>query len=152
MHKLINTFFSSGRGVPPPGLPPGGQQAPADAWALRKLLVVDDERDLADMAEVLLHGSGLEVKVAYSGLEALLILENDPEIDALFSDIMMPGMTGLQLANAVSALYPRVRIVLTSGFTPPSLMSTRQRPYHYLPKPYSMDMVLKLLRSGPKRP
>lgn len=152
MHRLTGRSFSAARGAPPPsGSQLGAEEAPADEWVLRKLLVVDDERDLADLAEVLLHSSGLDVRVAYSGLEALRILESDPEIDALFSDIMMPEMTGLQLANAVSVLYPRVRIVLTSGFTPPSVMSERQRPYHYVPKPYSMDTVLKLLRSGPKK-
>jgi CheY-like chemotaxis protein len=136
------------RGVPPPaGFQPQAHEAPEDSWTLRKILVVDDERDLADLAEVLLLGSGLEVRVAYSGLEALRILESEPDVDALFSDIMMPEMTGLQLAEAVAVLYPEIRIVLTSGFTPPALMSERERNYHYVPKPYSMDAVLKLLRA-----
>lgn len=145
----LNAFAASRRGVPPPRAPgPETSLAPAAAWTLRKILVVDDERDLADLAEVLLLGSGLEVRVAYSGLDALRILESEPDIDALFSDIMMPEMTGLQLAEAVAALYPKVRVVLTSGFTPPALMSGREHNYFYVPKPYSIDTVLKLLRAG----
>lgn len=149
MYQLRNLCAASGRGAPPPRGPGAdANPPPAQAWTLRKMLVVDDERDLADLAEVLLLGSGLEVRVAYSGLDALRILESEPDIDALFSDIMMPEMTGLQLAGAVAALYPKVRIVLTSGFTPPALMSGRERNYLYVPKPYSIDAVLKLLRAG----
>lgn len=145
----MNAFAASRRGIAPPRRPrPGANLAPAEASPLRKILVVDDERDLADLAEVLLLGSGLQVRVAYSGLDALRILESEPDIDALFSDIMMPEMTGLQLAEAVAALYPTIRIVLTSGFTPPALMGGRERNYFYVPKPYSIDAVLKLLRAG----
>jgi len=149
VHQLTKVHFTPKRGLPPSaGCRPQAHEAPEDSWTLRKILVVDDERDLADLAEVLLLGSGLEVRVAYSGLEALRILESEPDIDALFSDIMMPDMTGLQLADAVAALYPKIRIVLTSGFTPPALMSERERNHIYVPKPYSIDAVLKLLRAG----
>jgi CheY-like chemotaxis protein len=73
--------------------------------------------------------------VAYSAGEALQLLASDPEIDAVFSDMMMPGMTGLQLAEAVHCLYPSVKVVLTSGYTVPALMAG-QRSYSYAAKPY----------------
>ena len=131
---------------------PGMDVAPAESGPvagalLRKVLVVDDERDLADMAETLLGSRGLEVRVAYSAREALQVLENDPEVDAVFSDVMMPGMTGLELAEAIRRLYPCVKIVLTSGFTAPALLAGQERPYLYASKPYSIETVLKLLRS-----
>jgi CheY-like chemotaxis protein len=72
---------------------------------LRKVLVVDDERDLADLAEALLRNCEIDVRVAYSGAEALRFLASDQEIDGVFSDIMMPQMTGLQLASTVRNLY-----------------------------------------------
>ena len=114
---------------------------------LRKVLVVDDEEDLAHMAEMLLSNEGLDVVVANSALRALEILEQDRDIDAVFSDVMMPGMNGLQLADAVREMYPRVKIVLTSGYTLPSLLADRKTHYLFAPKPYRIDTVLKLLRS-----
>lgn len=114
---------------------------------LRKVLVVDDEQDLADMAAALLGAHGLEVVVAYSAHEALRMLERDSDIDAVFSDVVMPGMTGLQLADAVTAMYPKLKVVLASGYTVPSLLAERERQYLFTPKPYRIDTILKLLRS-----
>ncbi|KQQ91949.1 hypothetical protein ASF77_08480 [Massilia sp. Leaf139] len=113
---------------------------------LRRVLVVDDEHDRADLVEALLSNDGLEVRVAYGAAEALQILESDPDIDAVFSDIMMPGMTGLQLADAVGYLYPSIRVVLTSGYTSPALMASHGHTHLFVPKPYRIETVLKLLR------
>lgn len=112
----------------------------------RKVLVVDDECDLADVAQALLGCHGLEAAVAYCASDALRILAGDPDIDALFSDVMMPGMNGLQLADMVRSRHPSIRIVLTSGFTTPGLMAGHQ-PYPYASKPYSIETVLRLLRT-----
>jgi CheY-like chemotaxis protein len=123
------------------------RSAPVPGRAPRRVLVVDDERDLADLAEALLCSSGLEVKVAYCGADALLILAGDPAIDAVFSDVMMPGMTGLQLADAIRLLYPSVKVVLTTGFALPALMANHGQPYPCAAKPYRIETVLELLRS-----
>ena len=80
----------------------------------RTVLVVDDEPDLADLAEALFSGHGFQVRVAYSAADALSLLAGAPGIDALFSDIMMPEMTGLQLARHVAALYPAIRMALSA--------------------------------------
>lgn len=126
---------------------PGKKETTWSGALLRKVLVVDDEEDLANLAEALLCNEGLDVVVANSAMEALRILEQDDGIDAIFTDIMMPGMTGLQLADAVRDMYPRVKIVLTSGYTLPALLADRQRQYLFAPKPYRIDTVMKLLRS-----
>jgi two-component system, OmpR family, response regulator len=80
-------------------------------------------------------------------MDALRLLGSEGDIDAVFSDIMMPGMNGLQLADAVSEFYPRVKIVLTSGFTVPEMMLDRARSYLFTTKPYRLDTILQLLRS-----
>jgi CheY-like chemotaxis protein len=77
--------------------------------------------DLADKTGGLLRSHGLHALAAYSGQEALGVLESDDEIEAVFPDFMMPEMTGLQLADVGSERYPRIKIVLTSGYTSPSL-------------------------------
>ena len=122
------------------------QERPGQAL-LRKVLVVDDERDLADVAAALLGAHGLEAMTAYSAPEALALLAADNGIDAVFSDVVMPGMTGLQLADAVSAMYPRVKVVLASGYTMPSLLAGRERQYLFTSKPYRIETILTLLRA-----
>lgn len=147
MQIAINIAGSGGRGEPPgarsyhataPSLPAPGR-------VVRRVLVVDDEHDLADLAEALLCSCGFEVIVAYCAADALQVLASDPHIDAVFSDIMMPGMTGLQLGEAIRLLYPSVKIVLTSGFTLPGLMAKHVPPFPFVAKPYRIETVLELL-------
>lgn len=150
MHGMSTIRWLCSEAVPPGTSrrpEPGQDDTGIAGRLLRKVLVVDDEEDLAHLAEMLLSSEGLDVVVAHSALDALAILERDKDIDAVFSDVMMPGMTGLQLADAVREMYPRVKIVLTSGYTLPALLADRQTSYLFAPKPYRIDTVMKLLRS-----
>jgi CheY-like chemotaxis protein len=113
-----------------------------------KILVVDDERDLADLACALLDAYGFEAIAAYSAQEALEMLERDGAIDVLFSDVMMPRMTGLELADVVRARHPHVAIVLTSGYTAPDLLAGHERGYRYLAKPYRAVELVWMVDRG----
>src|SRR5690606_22504740 len=62
-----------------------------------RALIVDDEPDVLAMAVELFQTLGYEVLSANNGKDALNILERDPEIDLLFSDVVMPGMNGVEL-------------------------------------------------------
>jgi two-component system OmpR family response regulator len=150
VYGTSNIHWSFSKTVPP-GMAgarkQGDEETGAAAGLVRKVLVVDDEVDLAYMAEALLTSHGLDVVVAHSAVEALKILDQDAGIDAVFSDIMMPGMNGLQLADAVSEFFPRIKIVLTSGFTGPAMLANRERNYLFATKPYRIDTILALLRS-----
>jgi two-component system OmpR family response regulator len=145
-------MHAAGPSVPPatpPRFPSMGLPAHLSSGAgraPRRVLIVDDERDLADLAEDLLRACGLEVAVAYCAADALSILESEPQIDAVFSDVMMPGMTGIELAEAIAQRYPSIRIVLTTGFALPELMDNHGRPYPCAAKPYRIETVLELLR------
>jgi CheY-like chemotaxis protein len=114
---------------------------------LRKVLVVDDETELADLAAILLEAHGIEAITAYSAHAAIEILATNDDIDAVVSDIVMPGMTGLQLADTIREMYPRIKIVLTSGFTLPGKLAGRDRPYLFVSKPYRIETLLAILRS-----
>jgi DNA-binding NtrC family response regulator len=109
-------------------------------------LVVDDEPDLANIAGELLTYHGIDALVVYSAQEALELMEARTDIDAIFSDVMMPAMTGLDLAETVANTYPSMRIVLTSGFTALNYWEQQTRRYRFVEKPYSIDTVIQLLR------
>lgn len=109
-------------------------------------LVVDDEPELANIAGELLTYHDIDALVVYSAQEALALLDIRKDIDAIFSDVMMPSMTGLDLAETVSETYPRIKIVLTSGFTAQAYWERYKRCYSFIAKPYSIDAVIRLLK------
>jgi CheY-like chemotaxis protein len=79
-----------------------------------KILVVDDEKLIADTTAEILEGAGFHVAVAYSGWSALQIAARfQPEL--LLSDVLMPRMNGVDLAIAIQKIYPETRVLLISG-------------------------------------
>jgi two-component system OmpR family response regulator len=123
----------------------GGDPAEAGAPFALKVLVIDDERDLADIAGALLSAYAIANQVVYSAKEGLRAIEQDNEITVVFSDIMMPEMTGLHMASIIRDRFPEVKIVLTSGFTPPGIMAAHEGFYTFTPKPYRIETIIRLL-------
>jgi CheY-like chemotaxis protein len=82
--------------------------------SLPKVLVVDDERRIADTLAEILQMAGFHAVVAYDGLAALEVAVR-LEPDYLLSDVIMPGMNGVDLAIAIRKMYPSARILLFSG-------------------------------------
>jgi len=82
------------------------------------ILMVEDNKDLRTVTVKQLADLGYRTLEAASAKEALQMLAAHPEIDLLFTDIIMPGgMTGTELAREARRLYPKLRILLTSGYT-----------------------------------
>ncbi|MBL4667250.1 MAG: response regulator [Sneathiella sp.] len=83
-----------------------------------KILVVDDESDLLEIAVFYLNELGYETITAENGKKALEILRHANNVDLLFSDVVMPGgLDGFQLASAAHELSPNLKVLCTSGFT-----------------------------------
>ncbi|MEH6402025.1 MAG: PAS-domain containing protein [Sneathiella sp.] len=82
------------------------------------VLIVDDEEQLRDIATAYLQDLGYVTLMAKDGDAALEVVRNRPDIQLLFSDVVMPGiLDGYQLAKAVQTERPEINILLTSGFT-----------------------------------
>lgn len=116
-----------------------------------KILVIDDEHDVADVTGVLLRANAIPNHVVYSAKEGLRALEQDPLINAVFSDITMPEMTGLHLTEVVRQLYPSMRILLTSGSPPSDMLSAHQNSCFFIAKPYRIEAVIEILTGQSKR-
>ena len=85
--------------------------------APKAILVAEDEEDVRLVVSEALAAAGFMVLNAESGPEALRILEANPGIDLLFTDIRMPGgMDGFELAHRAKQMRPDLRIVYTSGY------------------------------------
>ena len=113
-----------------------------------KALLVDDQVDVLDMASELFQMMGYDVLRANSGNEALDILQRTPGIEVLFSDVVMPGMSGIALAQQARKLYPDIRILLASGYTAASLREEMESgdEFKVIAKPYTMAQLLRHLR------
>jgi CheY-like chemotaxis protein len=80
------------------------------------VLVVDDEPEVRLVAAEVLQDSGYDVVEAAGPSQALERLEHEPDIALLFTDIVMPGMSGFELARRAKALRPALRVLFTSGY------------------------------------
>lgn len=108
------------------------------------VLVVDDNRDVRGAAAAILVNLGYDVVEAASGEEALEVLGKQ-SIDLLFSDIKMPRMSGLELAEQVRGRNPDTQILLTSGYSDEAPSGDKARSFEFLRKPYSrQDLALRL--------
>lgn len=115
------------------------------------VLVVDDDVEIADLAAQVLESCGYTVKQTYRACQALDLLQRGDPVDLVFTDIVMPGgMDGLKLAEEVSALFPRTRILLATGYSE-ALEGAMAHGLRVIPKPYHArelcDCVTGLLRS-----
>ena len=98
---------------------PSGFQVPESeagkpAEVLPRILVVDDERLFADTTAAILRHAGFDSRTAYDGFAALDALASFHP-DYLLTDIMMPGMNGVELAIALTTMHPTTKILLLSG-------------------------------------
>jgi CheY-like chemotaxis protein len=87
-----------------------------------RILVVDDEKDVELLFRQKFRkevkNNSLELVFAFSGQEAIEILErsNPPKVVYIFSDINMPGMTGLELLDRVKGKYPDIKVSMISAY------------------------------------
>ncbi|MGQ0815123.1 MAG: sigma-54-dependent transcriptional regulator [Gemmatimonadota bacterium] len=112
-----------------------------------KILVVDDERAILDTVEILLRGEGFEASVAQSGREALDRFD-EVEPDIVVTDIRMPGVTGLDLLEAVRERDPEVPVILMTAQASlqSAVKAVNQGAFYYLQKPFSNAELVALCR------
>ncbi|HLJ86950.1 MAG TPA: response regulator [Candidatus Angelobacter sp.] len=113
-----------------------------------KVLVVDDERTIADTLAVILQQHGAETHVAYSGQQAVECAETI-QPDILLTDVMMPGKNGIEVAENIGGKFPNCEILLFSGSPAAAemLLQARQRGQNWeiLNKPIHPSDLLKKL-------
>jgi CheY-like chemotaxis protein len=109
------------------------------------ILMVDDEDLLLTMGETILSAYGYRVLTANSGQKALDILsKRDTPVDLVITDMVMPAMSGRELAEHIHRLAPGTRILCTSGFVRPS-KEDEVSDQRYLQKPFtSRDLLIKV--------
>jgi PAS domain S-box-containing protein len=109
-----------------------------------KVLLVEDSDHVRYFARQLLEDLGCEVVEAASGEEALECLQRE-RVDFLFSDIVMPGMNGLELAQNVQR-QGKLPVLLASGYSSKQFIPADQREFPILRKPYKLQTLATAIR------
>jgi PAS domain S-box-containing protein len=127
-------------------------ETPTKANRLPKILVVEDQEAVRAVACGFLADFGYDIVEAEDGFQALAKLQEDPDIDLMFSDIVMPGgMNGFDLAQAASGMRPDLKIVHTSGY-PKGAMVHQDEPRFkqgfIIMKPYRREELQKMIRDA----
>ena len=110
------------------------------------VLVVEDNADVGTFATQALAELGYHTVLAVDGASALVELGAcGDRFDVVFSDVVMPGMSGIELAQEIGRLYPHLPVVLTSGYS--TVLAERgTHGFELLQKPYSIDELSRVLR------
>ncbi|MCA1384130.1 MULTISPECIES: PAS domain S-box protein [unclassified Bradyrhizobium] len=113
-----------------------------------RVLVVEDDDEVGRFSTELLEDLGYVVRRVANANAALAILgENEFAVDLVFSDVIMPGMNGVELAGIVRERYPGLPVVLTSGYSN-VLAENAHRGFELIQKPYSVESLSRILRKA----
>jgi len=113
------------------------------------ILVVDDEEVLQDVLGTLLRREGLRPIAARTGEEALLLAEREP-IDLVLLDLMLPGMSGMEVLKQLRARDPEQVVIVVTAYSSieSAIEAMRVGAFHYIPKPFKNEEVLLTIRKG----
>ena len=112
------------------------------------VLVVEDEERVRHLAVESLGELGYAVLEAGDGADALALLESGSRVDLLFTDVVMPGMSGRKLAEAALKLRPGLRVLFTTGYTRNAIVHNGMLDpgVAFLPKPFTFDQLAAKVR------
>jgi len=123
-------------------MPDGMSSVPTAAQNTRRILVVDDEEEVREILAESLMDFGYLVLTAASGEEALPVLVQDRSVALVITDVRMPGMSGLELADEIRRRWPEVKVLLISGYFLPQAV-----PQRFLKKPFHMKELASIVRA-----
>lgn len=114
------------------------------------VLVADDEYDVREVCRYILESNGFEVLEAESGEQAKLLLAASESISLLITDVLMPGLTGVELVEAVMPQRPRMRVLYISGYAAESGLMVKhiqQWGCGFLQKPFRPAELISQVRA-----
>ena len=116
-----------------------------------RILVVEDNPDLRETLSLLLEGDDRHIESVANAEDALRDFTARP-FDVVFSDVRLPGMSGLDLAERLRAFVPAPWIVMSSGAAVPALPAAAEARTRFLGKPFTMEALDALLAEfeGPR--
>jgi PAS domain S-box-containing protein len=115
------------------------------------ILIAEDEEGVRGIARRHLAALGYQVLEARNGMEAMdVVRRKDQRVDLVLTDVVMPGMTGVDLGRAVAAARPPCRVVYMSGFAPEKVLPEGGVPegVMFILKPFNAHQLARMVRRG----
>jgi PAS domain S-box-containing protein len=113
-----------------------------------RILVVEDNEDVGRFSTELLQDLGYATRRADNAKQALALIAADHgAFDLVFSDVIMPGMNGVEMARIIREQYPHLPVVLTSGYSNVLAQNT-DHGFELIQKPYSVEALSRTLRKA----
>ncbi len=113
------------------------------------ILLVEDEEFLLDLVRLMLESKGYTVYGAKDGIEAIELYKlHKEEISLVFTDMGLPGLTGIDQFKRLKEINPNIKVIFASGFFEPDIKSelVKAGATGFIQKPYTTDDVLRTLR------
>ena len=133
----------------PPATPPAAEETEVPRKTTAVILLVEDDSTLRQLTRLLLEGLGHEIIEAGSGAEALdLWAGQKDKIQILFTDLVMPGLTGIELSKRLFQEQPQLKIILTSGYSVENLGQglAGLDGAQFVKKPYATEILQRAIR------
>ncbi|MGH2571544.1 MAG: ATP-binding protein [bacterium] len=119
------------------------------------ILLVEDEDDVRDLATEALEMNGYSVHAASSAEEAIdLIIQYDPPVNLLLTDVIMPGLSGGELAQRLTACRPKTRVLYMSGYNDDAIVrhGVSDSNAAFIQKPFTLEGLSRRVREILDRP
>ena len=113
------------------------------------ILLVEDEEDVRKLAVRVLEKQGYTVLESRDGEEALFLCkEKKGPIHLMVTDVVMPGMSGRELANCLMSVHPEMKVLYMSGYTDNAIThhGVLEKGMNYIQKPFTVDGLLRKAR------
>ncbi len=115
---------------------------------MRRILVIDDEKNMCELLRMFLVGEGYQVETANSGAEAIRKIKEDAVPDLIISDLRLPDTEGLEILDRLNSLNCRVPIVLITayGTIETAVEAIKQGAVDFITKPFNKAVIRKIIK------
>jgi PAS domain S-box-containing protein len=145
----VKLYLPRHMGALPQEAPRGSEAAPL-ATARQTILVVEDEARVRQLTAAGLRELGYIALEADSADAALKILDSEPNVALLFTDVVMPNVDGRKLADEASRRHPGLKVLFTTGFTRNAIIhqGTIDSNTHFIAKPFTLEELARKVREA----
>ncbi len=113
-----------------------------------KILIVDDNKDFADVFCDILKSNNYKAESCYGGAQAIELIKASP-FDIMFLDIRMPNMDGVETLIEVKKIRPETMVIMMTGYSVDELVhkALEEKASEIIYKPFKIDQVLGLIKN-----